>query len=146
MRQKLASVELGLPSLSLMRRNGFSPVRINLCGSATLIFSPPCSNHEAGTARAVRHSSRLQAKPSSLCGAARLIFSSPCSNRPLVQIAKAEPRAQSGVPVGCRQSLSGGREWATFFVVVLPSLWRDLSGGTLQRLMLFRASPQRRES
>src|SRR5260370_17312496 len=41
MRQKLASVELGSPSLSLMRRNGFSPVRINLCGSATLISSPP---------------------------------------------------------------------------------------------------------
>src|SRR5260370_27268237 len=41
MRQKLASVELGSPSLSLMRRNGFSPVRINLCGSATLMSSPP---------------------------------------------------------------------------------------------------------
>src|SRR5580693_2108449 len=45
MRQKLASVELGSPSLSLMRRNGFSPVRINLCGSATLILVSPCSNH-----------------------------------------------------------------------------------------------------
>ncbi|MGZ5902422.1 MAG: hypothetical protein ACXWK3_21970, partial [Reyranella sp.] len=38
----------GSPSLSLMRRNGFSPVRINLCGSATLIFISPCSNQEAG--------------------------------------------------------------------------------------------------
>src|SRR4030081_3556091 len=47
MRQKLASVELGSPSLSLMRRNGFSPVRINLCGSATLISISPCSSHVA---------------------------------------------------------------------------------------------------
>src|SRR5262245_40575175 len=40
MRQKLASVLRGSPSLALSRMNGFSPVRITRLGSAMLIVPP----------------------------------------------------------------------------------------------------------
>src|SRR4029077_2117752 len=40
-RQKLASVEFGSPSLALRRMNGFSPVRMVRFESATLISSSP---------------------------------------------------------------------------------------------------------
>src|SRR5438094_9399813 len=40
-RQKLASVELGSPSLALSRMNGFSPVRMVRLASATLIWPSP---------------------------------------------------------------------------------------------------------
>src|SRR5687768_4768997 len=52
-RQKLASVELGSPSLLLRRMKGFSPVRIVRLGSATLIRSS-----RSGTGSAVRRYSR----------------------------------------------------------------------------------------
>src|SRR5678815_2146785 len=51
-RQKLASVELGSPSLPLSRMKGFSPVRIVRLGSATLIQSS-----RSGTGSPVRRCS-----------------------------------------------------------------------------------------
>jgi hypothetical protein len=41
MRQKLALVVSGAPSVGLMRMNGFSPVRITLFGSAMLMWVCP---------------------------------------------------------------------------------------------------------
>src|ERR1700712_5017189 len=51
MRQKLAFVVFGLPSLSLKRINGFSPVRMSSFGSAVLIemFPPDALSVRQGT-------------------------------------------------------------------------------------------------
>src|ERR1700733_13551524 len=61
-RQKLAFVVLGPPSLSLRRMNGFSPVRIRRLGSAVLIGIPFLnimkSQHNIWTAERARRATR----------------------------------------------------------------------------------------
>src|SRR5581483_8984411 len=70
MRQKLASVLLGSPSLTLRRRNGFSPVRMRRCGSATVICFLPC---EGGRSAAARRSESQQLRLHHLRQGAKLV-------------------------------------------------------------------------
>src|SRR4051812_35499116 len=55
MRQKLALVVLALPSRSLKRMNGFSPVRITRFGSAVLIADVPPVGMTVLQSRCRRH-------------------------------------------------------------------------------------------